>query len=165
MSGGSKDSWIISFPKDPTALTRFLCTSSTGKCLVEPQTACTPDSAALTGDEVETMSIVGGTSACSAGSSAASVAGTSLSYGLKVGVNAAHASAGVIYTGEVWLRLTSQARIQAMLAVKCDVGMITERAQRAPNLLKLSLYCPLSMCQCMQAATTLQCYSPQDCWP
>lgn len=84
MSGGSKDSWIISFPKDPAALTRFLCTSSTNKCLIEPQTACTPDSAALTGAEVETMSIVGGTSACSAGSGAASVDGASLSYGLKV---------------------------------------------------------------------------------
>ncbi len=88
MSGGSKDSWIISFPKDPAALTRFLCTSSTNKCLIEPQTACTPDSAALTGAEVETMSIVGGTSACSAGSGAASVDGTSLSYGLKVSLQA-----------------------------------------------------------------------------
>ncbi len=88
MSGGSKDSWIISFPKDPAALTRFLCTSSTNKCLIEPQTACTPNSAALTGAEVETMSIVGGTSACSAGSGAASVDGTSLSYGLKVSLQA-----------------------------------------------------------------------------
>ncbi len=88
MSGGSKDSWIISFPKDPAALTRFLCTSSTNKCLIEPQTACTPNSAALTGAEVETMSIVGGTSACSAGSGAASVDGTSLSCGLKVSLQA-----------------------------------------------------------------------------
>ena len=88
MSGGSKDSWIISFPKDPAALTRFLCTSSTNKCLIEPQTACTPDSAALTGGEVETMSIVGGTSACSAGSGDASVDGTSLLYGLKVSLQA-----------------------------------------------------------------------------
>lgn len=108
MSGGSKDSWIISFPKDPAALTRFLCTSSTNKCLIEPQTACTPDSAALTGAEVETMSIVGGTSACSAGSGAASVDGTSLSYGLKVSLQAvtgmvscACAQRLPIHTGEV----------------------------------------------------------------
>lgn len=81
---GSKDSWIVSFPKDPAALSRYLCTSASGKCLIDPQQACTPNSAALTGGEVETMSIVGGTSACSAGGGAASVNGVSLSYGLKV---------------------------------------------------------------------------------
>lgn len=81
---GSKDSWIISFPRDPAALTRSLCTSSSGSCMIAPQTACTPDSAALKGAEVETMSIVEATSACSAGSAAASKDGMSLTYGLKV---------------------------------------------------------------------------------
>ena len=79
-----KGVWDLSFPKDPDSLTRFLCTSSSGKCLIDPQTACTPDSAALKGEEVETMSIVEDTSACSAGSAAASVGGASLTYGLKV---------------------------------------------------------------------------------
>lgn len=79
----SKDSWILSFPKDPAALTRSLCTSSSGSCVIEPQTACTPDSAALKGAEVEAMSIVEATSACSAGSPAASKDGTALTYGLK----------------------------------------------------------------------------------
>ena len=82
---GSKDNWILSFPKDPAALSRFLCTSASGKCLIAPDTACTPNSAAITGSEVETMSVVGGTSSCSAGGGAASVDGGSLSYGLKVG--------------------------------------------------------------------------------
>ena len=80
----SKDSWILSFPRDPAALTRALCTSSSGSCMIEPQTACTPDSAALKGAEVETMSIVETASACSAGSAAASKDGMSLTYGLKV---------------------------------------------------------------------------------
>lgn len=80
----TKDSWILSFPRDPSALSRSLCTSSSGSCEIEPQTACTPDSAALKGAEVETMSIVEATSACSAGSAAASKDGMSLTYGLKV---------------------------------------------------------------------------------
>lgn len=80
----SKDSWILSFPRDPAALTRSLCTSSSDSCVIKPQTACTPDSAALKGAEVESMSIVEAKSACSAGSAAPSKDGMSLTYGLKV---------------------------------------------------------------------------------
>ena len=52
--------------------------------MIEPETPCTPDSPALKGAEVETMSIVEAASACSAGSAAASKDGMSLTYGLKV---------------------------------------------------------------------------------
>ena len=86
----TKDSWILSFPRDPSALTRSLCTSSSGSCEIKPETACTPDSAALKGAEVETMSIVEATSACSAGSAAASKDGMSLTYGLKVRLKPLH---------------------------------------------------------------------------
>ncbi|KAL3147491.1 hypothetical protein ABBQ38_014547 [Trebouxia sp. C0009 RCD-2024] len=79
----SKGIWVLSFPKNPDSLTRFLCTSSSGKCLIEPQTACTPNSGAQEGQDVEAMSIVEVTSACSAGSAAASMGGASLTYGLK----------------------------------------------------------------------------------
>lgn len=80
----SKGNWVLSFPKNPDSLTRFLCTSSSGKCLIEPQTACTPNSAAEEGEQVQTMSIVEDSSACTAGSAAASMGGASLTYGLKV---------------------------------------------------------------------------------
>ncbi|KAL0033616.1 hypothetical protein WJX79_007938 [Trebouxia sp. C0005] len=145
MSGGSKDSWIISFPKDPAALTRFLCTSSTNKCLIEPQTACTPDSAALTGAEVETMSIVGGTSACSAGSGAASVDGTSLSYGLKatfyssVYPNCANPSSTTQYALPDFTSLTPDASTPARCVDALDYQVYNQTIPTTPAL-SLSSY-------------------------
>lgn len=85
LSDGSKDLWILSFPKDPSALTRYACTSASGKCAIEPQQACSSSANSDASTGVETMSIVPASSACSAGNSAGSSAdGTALTYGLKV---------------------------------------------------------------------------------
>lgn len=82
---GSKDIWILSFPKDPSGLTRYACTSASGKCAIQPQQACSASTSSDATAGVETMSIVPTSSACSAGSIAGSSAdGTALTYGLKV---------------------------------------------------------------------------------
>lgn len=85
VSDNSKDLWILSFPKASGGLTRYSCTSSSGRCAITPQQACSSSMTADNSAGVEAMSIVPASSACSAGNGAASSAdGTSLSYGLKV---------------------------------------------------------------------------------